>query len=178
VLLNKPRGVITTLRDTHERKTVADYVARVRGRVFPVGRLDKDAEGALLLTNDGELAYRLTHPKYQIDKVYLAWVEGIMMPETVIRLEKGVPLEDGLTAPAVVKVMATGRDRSLIRLTLREGRKREIKRMCAEVGHPVRKLERISIGNVRIKGLKSGEWRYLSESELNGLRKLAGLLNP
>ncbi|NUM55630.1 MAG: rRNA pseudouridine synthase [Candidatus Hydrogenedentes bacterium] len=175
VLLNKPRGVITSARDTHGRKTVLDCVQDVRARVFPVGRLDYDVEGALLMTNDGELAYRLTHPKYVIEKVYLAWVKGRMTPETAIALEKGVKLDDGMTAPAKVHILSVGERSTQVRLVLTEGRKREVKRMCLHVGHPVIELQRIAIAGVKVKGMRPGEWRYLSGAEVEGLRKLTGL---
>ncbi|GMW01064.1 MAG: putative RNA pseudouridine synthase [Candidatus Hydrogenedentota bacterium] len=175
ILLNKPRGVITSVKDTHERKTVVDCLEGLNERLFPVGRLDMDVEGALLLTNDGELAYRMTHPRFQIDKIYLAWVEGSMSTETAIRLEHGVELDDGMTAPAEVVILYHGKKTTLIQLLLREGRKREVKRMCKHVGHPVRELQRVSVGNVKVKGLKPGEWRYLSASEVDGLYKLVGL---
>ncbi|MBI5094311.1 MAG: rRNA pseudouridine synthase [Candidatus Hydrogenedentes bacterium] len=175
LILNKPRGVITSARDTHDRKTVLDCLNGIGTRVFPVGRLDLDVEGVLMLTNDGELAYRLTHPQFQVEKVYLAWVEGKMTAETAVRLEQGVKLDDGVTAPASAVILHLGQRTTLVRLVLREGKKREVKRMCAAVGHPVRELQRISIGNVRVKGLKPGEWRYLSESEVEELRHLVGL---
>jgi 23S rRNA pseudouridine2605 synthase len=173
VVLNKPEGVVTTAKDTHGRKTVVDCLPGVPGRVFPVGRLEMDVEGALLFTNDGELAYRLTHPKFAVDKVYLAWVRGHVRPETAIRLEQGVELEDGMTAPAQCVILNAGRENTLLRLTLREGRKREVKRMCAAVGYPVQTLHRIAFGNVRVKGMRPGEWRYLTDREIAGLRQLA-----
>jgi pseudouridine synthase len=175
LILNKPQGVITTTRDTHGRHTVVDCVAGVKGRLFPVGRLDFDVEGALLLTNDGELAYRLMHPKFQVEKVYIARVNGSVSPETALQLEHGVELEDGRTAPARVMILSQGRHASLLRLTLHEGRKREVKRMCAAVGHPLQDLRRVAIGNIRVRGLRPGEWRYLSDNEVAALRKLAGL---
>lgn len=175
IVFNKPKGVVTTARDTHSRKTVIDSVSGVKERVFPVGRLDMDVQGVLLLTNDGELAYRLTHPKCEVDKVYLAWVRGRMSPNTAIRLEEGVELEDGLTAPAKVVVLNAGDQTSLVQLTLHEGRKREVKRMLAAVGHPVCELQRISFAGVYVKCLKPGEWRYLHNKEITALRKLASL---
>jgi 23S rRNA pseudouridine2605 synthase len=175
IILNKPPGVVTTLKDTHNRKTVLDCVKGVSERVFPVGRLDMDVEGALLLTNDGELAFRLTHPKYQVPKVYLAWVSGVMTPEDAMRLEQGVPLDDGMTAPAKVAILNSGDEVTQIRLTLCEGRKREIKRMCAHVGHPIRELRRIAVGNVKVRGLQPGQWRMLTDQEVTGLRKLVKL---
>lgn len=172
VALNKPRGVISSVTDTHGRRTVIDCVTGVKTRVFPVGRLDMDVEGALLLTNDGDLAYRLTHPKFQVDKVYLAWVQGIVNPETAVRLEKGVILDDGVARPAEVVILHSGKWTTLLRITMREGRKREIKRMCEAVRHPVNELQRISVAGVGVKGLRPGEWRYLNESEVKALHKL------
>lgn len=174
VLLNKPRGVITSAKDTHERATVLDCLEGLRARVYPVGRLDMDTEGVLLLTNDGELAYRLTHPRYEVEKVYLARVEGEMTDTTANRLAAGVELDDGMTAPAKVKVLKHDKRGCLVRLALREGRKREVKRMCAAVGHPVRNLTRSAFGSLTAKGLRPGEWRYVREDELIALRKEAG----
>jgi pseudouridine synthase len=175
VILNKPPGVVTTSKDTHNRRTVLDCVEGIQERVFPVGRLDMDVEGALLLTNDGELAFRLTHPKYEVPKVYLAWVHGVMTPEEATRLEKGVPLDDGMTAPASAVILKVGERVTQVRLTLHEGRKREIKRMCAHVGHPVRDLRRVAVGNVRVRGLQPGQWRPLTDPEILGLRELVQL---
>jgi len=175
IVLNKPEGTVTTAADTHGRPTVLECVQGVGARVFPVGRLDMDVEGVLVMTNDGELAHRLIHPSFEVDKVYIAWVEGAMTAETAIRLEQGVLLDDGLTAPCKCIILNEGKDITQIQLTLHEGRKREVKRMCAAVGHRVRKLFRLSFANVKARGLRPGEWRYLSESEIKGLKKLAGL---
>ncbi|HNT88630.1 MAG TPA: pseudouridine synthase, partial [Candidatus Hydrogenedentes bacterium] len=175
VVLNKPEGTVTTAKDTHGRPTVLDCLKGVRARVFPVGRLDMDVEGVLLLTNDGELAYRLTHPRFEVEKVYLAWVHGCMKPETALLLEKGVRLDDGLSAPARAVILSAGQETTLLRLHLHEGRKREVKRMCAAVGYPVKTLHRVAFGNIQDKGLRPGEWRYLSEREIEGLRALVRL---
>ena len=175
VVLNKPRGVVTTVKDTHDRRIVLDCLRGVKGRVFPVGRLDMDVDGVLLLTNDGDLAHRLTHPSYQIDKVYLASVQGSITDEAVSALEAGVMLEDGPASPAEVCVVRRENRWSLVRLTLREGRKREVKRMCAAVGHPVLKLSRIAVDGIRAEPLQPGEWRYLEEEEVDRLRHLVGL---
>jgi pseudouridine synthase len=175
ILLNKPQGVITSTRDTHDRRTVVDCLTGVDTRVYPVGRLDKDVEGALLLTNDGELAYRMTHPKYEVDKVYIAEVKGAMDDATARRLGTGIELDDGMTAPAKVKVLKRlGKD-TLIRLVLHEGRKREVKRMCAAVGHPVMKLRRTAVGELSVRGMKPGHWRHLTDEELGTLRRLTRL---
>lgn len=175
ILLNKPRGVITSVKDSRHRKTVLDCVGKVRERVFPVGRLDYDVEGALLMTNDGDLAFRMTHPKYGVEKTYLAWVKGRMSPETAIAMEKGLKLEDGMTAPAKVQILSVGERTTQIRLVLTEGRKREVKRMCMHVGHPVIELQRIAFANVKLRGLRPGEWRYLTANEVQALKKLTAL---
>ncbi|HUW60276.1 MAG TPA: pseudouridine synthase [Candidatus Bathyarchaeia archaeon] len=175
IVLNKPRDVVTTAKDTHGRKTVLDLVSGAGARVFPVGRLDMDVEGALLLTNDGELAHRLMHPKFEVEKMYLAWVSGGMTPETAERLAKGVELDDGLTAPAKINIIRQDRDATFIRLTLHEGRKREVKRMCEAVGHPVKTLRRIEFSGIDVSGMRVGEWRHLSRDEVESLRRHAGL---
>ena len=175
IVLNKPRDVVTTAKDTHGRKTVLDLVGGAGARVFPVGRLDMDVEGALLLTNDGELAHRLMHPKFEVEKTYLAWVSGRMTQEAAAELAKGVELEDGPTAPAKVVMMRQGQEATLIRLTLHEGRKREVKRMCEAVGHPVKTLRRVEFGGIDVSGMREGEWRHLSREEVESLRRHAGL---
>jgi len=175
VVLNKPKGVVTTAKDTHSRKTVLDFVEGVSERVYPVGRLDMDVSGTLLLTNDGELAHRLMHPRHQVDKTYLVWVQGAVSSDAAAALEKGVELEDGVTAPASAEILKRSDDATLIRLTIHEGRKRLVKRMCAAVGHPVRDLRRVSIGALRANGLRPGEWRYLHESEIDELKRISGL---
>jgi len=175
IVLYKPKGVVTTAKDTHRRKTVMDFLSGVTARVFPVGRLDMDVEGAVILTNDGELAYRLMHPKFEIDKVYLACVQGCMTPEEAARLAHGVELDDGTTAPARVRILGAHPAHTRIEITLHEGRKREVKRMCAAVGHPVVHLRRESTGGVHVRDLRPGEWRYLDPGEITALRGLAGL---
>ena len=175
ILLNKPAGVVTSAKDTHDRRTVIDCLNGLPVRVFPVGRLDMDVKGALLLTNDGELAFRLTHPRYRVDKVYLAWVEGCMTVETARKLQRGVVLEDGKTAPARATVVSRREGATLVQLTLREGRKREVKRMCDAVGHRVQRLERVSVGGMCVGNLQPGEWRRLLPEEVAALRTLVGL---
>ncbi len=171
VLLNKPAGAITTAKDTHGRKTVLDCVRGAKARVYPVGRLDKDVEGVLLLTNDGELAHRLMHPSYKVEKEYVVWVRGRVSAGALAQLAKGVALEDGVTAPAKARILNQSPGATQLKLVLREGKKREVKRMCAAAGHPVRSLRRAAFAHIRATGLRPGEWRYLSKSEVAALRE-------
>ena len=175
ILLNKPVGYITTSQDTHDRKTVLELLGPLGARVFPVGRLDLDAEGLLLLTNDGELSNRLMHPRYAIEKVYLVWVKGSVEDAAVRKLSTGVELDDGITGPAVAKVLRKGKRGSKLQLLLREGRKREIKRMCAAVGHPVERLKRIALAGLRLHGLPVGRWRHLEPREVEDLYQRTGM---
>ena len=170
VLLHKPAGVVTTARDPQGRRTVVDLVPE-EPRVVPVGRLDVDTTGALLLTNDGDLAHRLAHPRYGVSKVYEAEVEGTPSPEALARLRGGVELDDGLTAPAGARRLGAGR----IELTLHEGRKHQVKRMCEAVGHPVRHLHRSRYAGLDLAGLGSGESRELTTDEVAALRRLVSL---
>ena len=165
VLLHKPAGVVTTARDPGGRPTVVDLVDHP-ARVVPVGRLDIDTTGVLLLTNDGELAHKLAHPRYEVDKVYVAEVEGDPSEETIAQLAAGIELEDGMTAPAVVRRLGHGR----VELTIHEGRNRQVKRMLERVGHPVKRLRRTRYGQLTVEGLASGEWRELTQDELAALR--------
>jgi 23S rRNA pseudouridine2605 synthase len=165
-LLNKPRGVVTTARDTHDRPTVLDLVP-AEPRVFSVGRLDLDTEGLLLLTNDGALAHRLSHPSFGVEKEYLAHVRGQPGRAALRALREGVALDDGVTAPAKASVMAPG----LIRLTIHEGRNRQVRRMCEAIGHPVLRLARSRIGPLSDPKLKPGEWRTVEADELLALQR-------
>jgi 23S rRNA pseudouridine2605 synthase len=164
VLLHKPAGVVTTARDPHERPTVVGLVAHVR-RVVPVGRLDADTTGALLLTNDGLLAHRLMHPRYEVDKVYEADVDGEPDEDGLRRLREGVELEDGRTSPAEAELIGPAR----VRLTIHEGRKHQVKRMLEAVGYPVRRLHRSSYAGLTLEGLEPGEWRELTADEVKAL---------
>ena len=163
-LLNKPIDVISTVIDTHDRETVIDYVPE-SPRVYPVGRLDGDSEGLLLLTNDGELTHRITHPKFGLEKEYLVHVEigtTDVSDSAIYRLRNGVELEDGKTAPAEVSRMQEG----VLRFVIHEGKNRQIRRMCAAVGHPVIRLVRTRIGPIMDKRLRPGQWRNLSHAEV------------
>jgi 23S rRNA pseudouridine2605 synthase len=164
VLLHKPAGVVTTARDPRGRPTVVGLVGHER-RVVPVGRLDADTTGALLLTNDGPLAHRLMHPRYEVDKVYEADVEGEPDEDDLRSLREGVKLEDGRTSPARVELIGPSR----VRLTIHEGRKHQVKRMLEAVGHPVRRLHRSSYAGLTLDGLEPGEWRELKAEEVKRL---------
>ncbi|MCY3850937.1 MAG: pseudouridine synthase [Acidimicrobiaceae bacterium] len=163
-LLNKPAGVISTADDTHGRRTVVDLVPS-EPRVFPVGRLDADTEGLLLLTNDGEMAHRLSHPSFGVDKEYLAQVQGSPSRAAVRRLREGVTLDDGPTAPARANIV----EANLVKIVIHEGRNRQVRRMCEAVGHPVVRLVRTRIGPLVDRSLAPGEWRKLSALEVRSL---------
>jgi pseudouridine synthase len=174
LLLNKPEGYVTTAKDPQGRPTVMDLVQE-RARVYPVGRLDADTQGLLLLTNDGELAHRLAHPRYQVPKTYLAEVRGPMAPQAVRRLTEGVRLEDGQARAAAAKVIGRTKSRTQVEVVMTEGRKREVRRMLEEVGNPVVKLVRTRFGPVEVRGLKSGKTRPLTPHEVGELQRLVGL---
>jgi 23S rRNA pseudouridine2605 synthase len=165
VLLHKPTGVVTTASDPQRRRTVLDLVGSPL-RLFPVGRLDMDTTGALLLTNDGLLAHRLMHPSHEVDKVYEAEVEGRPDAAALARLRSGIELDDGPTAPAQVRELAPGR----IELRIHEGRNRQVRRMCEAVGHPVVHLHRSAYAGLTVDGLAPGQWRELEPAELDRLR--------
>jgi 23S rRNA pseudouridine2605 synthase len=174
VLLNKPAGVVTTADDPHGRPTVVDLVPH-EVRVVPVGRLDADTTGALLLTNDGELAHRLAHPSFGVPKVYDVDVGSSPSPDALAALRHGVDLEDGRTAPAEARIVRRGTRVSRIELTVHEGRKHQVKRMCAAVGLPVQNLHRRRYAGLRLVGLEPGEWRELTPDEVAELQRMAGL---
>lgn len=171
-LLNKPVGVVTTADDPQGRPTVLDGLP-AEPRVFPVGRLDMDTEGLLLLTNDGELAHRLTHPSHGVEKEYVAHVEGTPSRGALRQLREGVELDDGMTAPAAASSPGPG----LIRLVIHEGRNRQVRRMCDAVGHPVLRLVRTRIGPLRDQRLAPGDWRELTREEVRALERAAGVVS-
>jgi pseudouridine synthase len=175
LVLFKPRRCVTTLHDPQGRPTVADFVNKFPMRLYPVGRLDYDAEGLLLLTNDGELAHRLQHPRYKVPKTYLVKVRGHPPAEALAILQQGVNLDDGITAPAELIVIEDDQKATWLSLTLREGRKHQVKRMCAAVGHPVLRLRRTKVGPIELDDLRPGEIRRLKSREVRSLRKNVGL---
>jgi 23S rRNA pseudouridine2605 synthase len=165
--LHKPAGVVSTAKDTHGRRTVTEFVPSQR-RLYPVGRLDADSTGLILLTNDGDLANMLTHPSFEVEKTYRAKVEPAPVPDASLRtLREGVELEDGRTSPASVRQVEPG----LLEITIHEGRKRQVRRMVEAVGHRVKALERIAFGPLRLEKLPEGEFRRLSPAEVERLRK-------
>ncbi len=176
-LFYKPRGVVTTMSDPQQRRTVADYLRSLPVRVFPVGRLDYNTEGLLLMTNDGEIAQKLMHPSLEVDKTYIVKVPGIVPQEKLDLLRVGVPLEDGMTAPATVNIRRYDHERNLtlFDITIHEGRNRQIRRMCDFIGFPVRDLKRVKIGPLTLDGVKRGSWRALEESEISALKRAVNL---
>jgi pseudouridine synthase len=179
ILLNKPRGYVTTRSDPGKRPTVMDLLKGVKEYVYPVGRLDYDSEGLLLLTNDGELAARLTHPRHEVERLYEARVRGIPDAHAVQRLAGGVVLEGRKTAPAKVKVAkkldAESGPQSVLLIGIHEGRHRQVRDMCDAIGHPVMRLRRVRIGPIRDEHLKTGSYRELTPAEVARLKKVAGL---
>jgi len=173
LMLNKPKNVVSTLDDPGGRTTVKDYLHGVSVRVFPVGRLDFDSEGLMLLTNHGDLAQTLLHPRYHVPKTYLIKIKQVLTDEQIRQLEQGVQLEDGVTGPAIVKKVRKAKLNSWLEITIREGRQHQVRRMLESVGHPVLKLTRIKMGPLSLGDLASGEFRYLTDREANALREIA-----
>jgi len=171
IMLNKPKGYVTTVKDEFDRKTVLELVADLDARLYPVGRLDYDSEGLLLLTNDGDFAYRLTHPTQHVPKKYHAVVEGVADLEHVLKIRKGVEIDGYITKPAKVEIADTRERTTQLNITISEGKNRQIRRMCEAVGLPVIKLTRVSVGGVSLGNLPKGKWRHLTDAEvkiLNG----------
>lgn len=172
IMINKPIGYVSSLKDEKGRRTVTDLIEGVNERIYPVGRLDADTTGLLLLTNDGDLAYKLTHPRNNIDKKYIAIVDGIPNKSALDSLRKGVYIDGKKTSPAKVKIAKKYDEDSILDIIIHEGRNRQVKKMCEAVGHPVKKLKRVSIGEIEIGGLNVGYWRFLNDEELEYLKSL------
>ena len=175
LLLNKPRGVLVTLSDPFGRPTIVGLLPKLAEGVRPVGRLDMDSEGVLLLTNDGELAFRLTHPRYEIRKTYIARVRGEVTAAAAARLEKGVFIDGKRTAPARIGVLESHPGKSVVQVTIHEGRKREVRKMFESFGLDVVGLKRVDFGGLKLDHLPSGGWRLLKKPEIAALRKKVGL---
>lgn len=172
IMLNKPKGYVTTVKDKHSEKIVLDLINGVKERIYPVGRLDVDTTGLLLLTNDGDLAYKLTHPSYEIPKKYIALVKGIPNNKKLYKFRKGLKIDGRMTAEAYIKILKRNRDTSLLEISIHEGRNRQVRKMCKYIGHPVIQLERVAIGKLELGNLGIGEWRYLTSKEIEYLKKL------
>ena len=170
ILLNKPIGYVTTTKDQFERSTVLDLV-HVKEKILPVGRLDMYTSGALILTNDGEFIYKVTHPKYEIEKTYNVTLKGIVTKDEIKKLEEGVEIEDYISGKAKVKILKTDKEKDIsrIEITIHEGKNREVRKMCNSIGRKVLALHRSKIENIDVKNLKLGEWRYLNNKEINSL---------
>ena len=172
ILLNKPEGCVTTARDQFGRKTVLDCISDISERVYPVGRLDYDTSGLLILTNDGDLTYTLTHPRHNVEKTYIAEIKGKPTEEEIERLRNGVIIDGRKTYPAKVNLISENKDSSVLKITISEGRNRQVRKMCACVGHPVITLMRKSIGKIEIGNLKKGEYRNLTEKEIEYFKNM------
>ncbi len=172
-ILNKPVGYITSVQDEKNRPTVMELMKEVPERIFPVGRLDYNTSGLLILTNDGALTYGLTHPKHHVNKTYEVQIKGQIKESALQKLREGIVIDGKKTHPAEVKVMQSSENKSIIRLTIHEGRNRQVRKMCEQVGHPVLKLKRIAIGNIALKHLKEGEYRCLTEQEIDYLKQIS-----
>ena len=171
ILLNKPIDYVTTVKDQFNRPIVTDLIKGVNVKLLPVGRLDMYTSGALILTNDGDFIYKITHPKHEVEKTYNATVRGIITDEQVEKLRQGVEIEDYITKPAKVKILKIDKEKNLsrVQITIHEGKNRQVRKMCEAVGNKVIALHRAKIGNIDVKDLKVGQWRYLTEKEINSL---------
>ena len=169
ILQNKPIGYVTTTKDQFNRETVLDLIRGINKRIVPVGRLDMYTSGALILTNDGDFIYKVTHPSHEITKTYIATLKGIITNEELEELRRGVEIEDYLTRPAKVKILKTDSEKNIsrIEITIHEGKNRQVRKMCEAIGRNVMALHRSRIGDIGVKDLKIGEWRYLSKNEIN-----------
>lgn len=174
-LLNKPKGYLSTTRDERGRRTVLDLLSKVEERVYPVGRLDNNTEGLLLITNDGELMNGLLHPKFEVEKTYVARVTGELDETSLDRLRQGVLLDDGMTAPARIRLLEKLDGESRVEITIHEGRNRQVRRMFAAIGTDVRALKRVKFAELDLHGVKRGHYRTLTKEELHSLFRLAGI---
>ena len=171
IMLNKPVGCVTTVTDDRGRQTIMEYVSDIPERIYPVGRLDYNTEGLIFLTNDGDLAYSLTHPKYEKEKVYEVLVKGIVLHGATDKLMRGVSIDGKKTAPAKAEVVEHRRNTSLVRICIHEGRNRQIRKMCDAVGHSVIALRRVAVDGIEIGNLEVGRWRHLTRTEVERLRR-------
>jgi 23S rRNA pseudouridine2605 synthase len=169
VMLNKPVGYISTAKDQFGRPSVIELIKGVNVRIYPVGRLDYDTSGLIILSNDGEFTYKMTHPKHEIKKVYSAMIYGIPSQEEIRAFKSGLRIEDYITSKANIKIIEIVGDKSWVEITIHEGKNRQVRKMCDAIGHPVIKLKRTAIGSLNIGDLKEGNWRYLDKKEIESL---------
>ena len=174
ILLNKPEGYITTVKDQFDRESVLDLVTDIKERVYPIGRLDYETSGLLLLTNDGDLTYKLTHPKHEVHKTYVARVKGKLTPDEIKMFKSGLKIEDYVTAPAKLKVIRYDEKTnvSLLEIKIHEGKNRQVRKMCKAINHPVLRLKRTAMGKIRIGECEIGKYRYLTEDEVKYLKSI------
>lgn len=172
ILLNKPIGYVSTMNDEKDRNIVTDLIEGIDERIYPVGRLDADTTGLLLLTNDGDLAFKITHPKNEIVKRYIAIVEGVPNRFELEKFRKGLIIDGKPTAEAFIKIAKRYDTESILEISIHEGRNRQVKKMCEMINHPVKKLKRIAIGDIEIGGLEIGNWRHLDDEEVKYLKNL------
>ena len=170
ILLNKPVGYITTMSDEFNRKKVIDLLIDIKERVYPVGRLDYDTSGLLLLTNDGDLAYKLTHPKYEVEKKYIAKVKGIPTEKELSQFRNGLQIEDYVTSKAKIKIIDREKDNSTLEVVIHEGKNRQVRKMCSKIGHQVVELKRVEMGDIKLGDIKEGKWRHLNPREVDYLK--------
>lgn len=172
IILNKPAGYVTTSKDQFSRKTVLDLIQGVDERIYPVGRLDYETSGLLLLTNDGELAFRLTHPGHEVEKVYQARISGFLEEKDIKSFEKGIKIEDYVTRSAKLRVLEKLADSSVVEVAIHEGRNRQVRKMFEALGRRVMKLRRVATGPLKLEGLEEGKWRYLTDKEVKALKAI------
>lgn len=172
IVLNKPEGYITTVKDQFDRPSVLDLITDIKERIYPVGRLDYETSGLLLLTNDGDLTYKLTHPKHEIDKTYMAIVKGVPTNEEIENFEKGLYIEDYKTAPAKFKIVKVNEEKnySICQIKIHEGRNRQVRKMCRAINHPVLRLRRVAMGKITLKETEVGSYRHLTNDEIKYLK--------
>jgi 23S rRNA pseudouridine2605 synthase len=167
LILNKPSDYVTTLKDEFNRPTVMDLLKDVKERIYPVGRLDYDTSGLLVLTNDGDFTYKMTHPSHEVEKIYIAEVKGIPLETEMEQFRTGLEIEDYTTAPAIFRILKKEKERATVEIIIHEGHNRQIRKMCEAIGHTVIKLKRVSIGKLELGTLKEGKWRYLTNREVD-----------
>lgn len=174
IVLNKPEGYITTVKDQFDRPSVLDLVSDIKERVYPIGRLDYETSGLLILTNDGDLTYKLTHPKHEVDKTYMAIVKGIPTADEIRQFEEGLYIEDYKTAPAKIKIVKKVEEKkyAICQIKIHEGRNRQVRKMCRAINHPVMRLRRVAMGKITLKDTEVGKYRYLSKEEIDYLKSI------